>query len=608
MSWMSRVSRVPGVLLWTLLLLAGASTWGPTWADPPVTPQAPVRGDVAPAPEVPAAEQTRLGGVVASEHLMATDAGLQLLRQGGNAIDAAVGTALALAVVFPEAGNLAGGGFAVLRVDGVLYSLDFREVAPAGASATMYLDADGEPITKASRVGPLATGVPGTPDGLYRLHERFGRLPWPDVIAPARYIAHHGFIVDGNLHERLTKKHETLARFPENEDPWLWGGGPLKLGQRVAQRRMIPTLDAYAEHGPEGITAGPAGEAIVAASQRYGGILTLDDLKNYRAVWREPVQFEAFGWHFASMSLPSSGGVILGQSLQLLDALDWESLPVGSVERAHVLSEVLRVSFADRYLLGDPDTTGAQPDQLLAAEWLQRRQASISRSTATESTAVPWWPGEESLGASAQQESTETTHLSVIDAEGNAVALTTTLNDYFGSGLYVPEVGFLNNQMDDFATAPGRPNFYGLIQGEANMVRPGKRMLSSMSPTVAWRPVESANEGVKQDELIVIGGRGGSRIPTGTLQVLLGVLIDDLSLQEAVSRPRLHHQWLPDRVEFEEGTLDAEAQAELARRGHELVPSEHVPKIQAARRHADGSLEGARDRRGPGHAEVLEPR
>ncbi|HWM91804.1 MAG TPA: gamma-glutamyltransferase [Thermoanaerobaculia bacterium] len=537
------------------------------------------------------------GGAVSSGDPRATKVGIEILRTGGNAVDAAVATALALAVVYPEAGNLGGGGFALVKRGDKLSALDFREVAPAAARRDMYLDAEGEPVDGASQVGSLAAGVPGSPAGLYELHRKHGRLPWKKVVEPARKLAADGFRVDRHLNELLGREtyRNRLARFPETARVWLPGGKPPEAGSVIRLPELAATLAAYAERGPAAITGGPVAAAIEAASRRHGGVLTAADLAAYQPAWREPVVVEAFGWRIASMPLPSSGGLLLGETLGMLERLDWAKMPRFGADRAHFLTETFRRVYADRFLLGDPSTTRAGAAQLLDPVWLEQRASGITPRRATPSTEVKPWPGNDAVPAGAEPGS-ETTHLSVVDGDGNAVALTTTLNDLFGCAVFVPEIGFLNNEMDDFTTVPGRPNIFGLIQGEANIVAPGKRMLSSMTPTIAW----------KGEELIALGGRGGSRIPTNAIQVLLNLIADEDTLQTALDRPRLHHQWLPDRLEVEADTFSPETRAELERRGHEIhVKPNDVAKIHAIRVRADGLMEAASDPRSTGLGAVV---
>ena len=538
------------------------------------------------------------GGAVASADPLATAVGLDILRAGGNAVDAAVATALALAVVYPEAGNLGGGGFAVARMRGELSALDFREIAPAAARRDMYLDAQGQPVKNASVLGPLAAGVPGSPAGLYELHRKHGKLPWARLVAPAGKLARDGFRVSRYLHELLDQERhrKRLLSFPETARIWYPGGEPPAVGSVLRLPDLAATLDRYARQGPQGVTAGPVATAVEKVSKAHGGILTATDLAAYKPVWREPLVMEAFGWTFASMPLPSSGGVILGQTLGLLERREWSRLPRFGADRQHLLGEALRFSFADRFLLGDPATTKVTEAQLLDPAWIARRAERIDLRKVTPSTSIEPWPG---TGAAAAAGG-ETTHLSVVDRDGNLVALTTTLNDLFGGGLWVPGAGFfLNNEMDDFSTAPGRPNLFGLVQGEANVVAPGKKMLSSMTPVILW----------KGREAYALGGRGGSRIPTNTIQVVLNLVVDGDPLQAAIDRPRIHHQWLPDQLEVEADTLSPETRAELERRGHkvEVKPTTEIAKVHAVRLLPDGRMEAASDPRGSGTGGVVDP-
>jgi gamma-glutamyltranspeptidase/glutathione hydrolase len=541
---------------------------------------------------------------VAAEDPRATAAGLAMLHDGGNAADAAVATALVLAVVYPEAGNLGGGGFALAAMRGEVKALDFRETAPAAARRDMYLDASGRPRPKVSWVGPLATGVPGSPAGLYELHRALGKLPWKRVVAPAIALARDGFEVDAHLHAMLAAEphHGQVARFPESAAVWLPGGSAPPAGTRLRLPALAATLARYAEVGPAAIVEGPVATAVAEASRRHGGVLAPADLAGYRPVWREPLRLTAFGWQLATMPLPSAGGIVLGQSCGMLERLGWAALPRDGADRAHLLVEAFRRAFADRVLLGDPATSRTTPAELLDPRWIAVRAASIDRGHATPSaTLAPWSAAVATPAAAgsgqpipptAGRRPIETTHLSAIDGEGNAVALTTTLNGLFGCGLFVPELGFLNNEMDDFATAPlAPPDPDALPQGEPNAVAPGKRMLSSMAPTIAWRG----------KELIALGGRGALRIPTHAVQVLLDLLVDGDPLPAAVARPRLHHQGLPDRIEAEPGALSPEAAGELVRRGHRIVAPKpgDVARINAVRRRADGSFEVAVDPRRP---------
>jgi len=532
------------------------------------------------------------GGAISSAAPAATEAGLEILRAGGNAADAAVATALVLAVVHPQAGNLGGGGFAVLRFGGEVDALDFRETAPAEASHDMYLGHDGEPRTDASLVGPLAAGVPGSPAGLYELHRKYGRLPWERVVAPAIRLARDGFVVTRRLERALTESSELLKKFPETAAVWLPEGGPPAAGSTVKLPELAATLEGYSARGTPAITEGPVAAAVELAARRHGGVLRAADLSAYRPVWREPIRFSAYGWEVASMPLPSSGGIILGETMGMLERLKWAERPRFGADRYHFLAEVWRRAYADRFLLGDPRTSLASAHQLLASEWLDLRTDEIRSAKATDSERVQPWSRER------LNEHGETTHLSVIDGDGNAVALTTTLNGGFGCGLLVPGAGFLlNNEMDDFAVAPGKPNYYGLVQGEANSVGPGKRMLSSMTPTVAWRG----------QHIIALGSPGGSKIPNATAQVLLNLIVDGDALQSAVDRARIHHQWMPDYLVTEMDALSPETARALERRGHELRVVHQIGEVSAVRRLDEGMVAAAQDPRGPGAAGVVRP-
>lgn len=532
------------------------------------------------------------GGAVSSAVPSATDVGLEILRAGGNAADAAVGTALALAVVHPVAGNLGGGGFAVIRFKEKVETLDFRETAPAEARPRMYLDSRGEPKPEASLVGPLAAGVPGSPAGLYELHERYGRLEWRAVVAPALRLARDGFVVTRRLAQELAQSADLLRRFPETEAVWLPNGRPPAAGEVMRLPELAATLEAYAERGVPAIMEGPIAAAIEVAVRGNGGIIRAADLDAYRAVWRLPIRFQAFGWQVASMPLPSSGGIILGETFGMLERVGWADMPRFGANRDHYLAEVWRRAYADRFLLGDPRTSKASAPQLLDPEWLDLRAAEIRPAKASDSEKVQPWSRD------LVPETVQTTHLSVIDAEGNAVSMTTTLNGPFGCGLVIRGAGFfLNNEMDDFAIAPGRPNDYGLVQGEANAVEPGKRMLSSMSPTIAWRG----------NEVIVLGSPGGSRIPTATAQVLLNLIVDGDELQAAVDRARIHHQWMPDVLTVEKYAVSPETAAVLERRGHKLRVVDQIGEVSAVQALAGGIVTAAQDPRGPGGAGVVRP-
>ena len=549
-------------------------------------------GCLWPHPSVPPAAAPHGGGAVASAEAAATEAGREILRAGGTAVDAGVACALALAVVHPQAGNLGGGGFAVVKTGAAITALDFRETAPGAATHDMFLGADGAPLRDASLAGGLAAGVPGSPAGLHELHRRHGALPWQRVVEPALRLARDGFVVSPRLHDAIVRERDLLARFPEAAAVWLPGGRPLEAGARIRLPELAATLAAYSERGPEAIVSGTVAAAIEKAARAHGGVLSAADLAAYRPVWRDPLRFSAFGWEMAAMRLPSSGGFILAQGLSMLKRLGWGELPRANVDRPHLLAEVWRRAYADRFLLGDPSRMSDDVSRLLDPAWIEERAAGIDRARATPSARIRPWPGREPKEAAA------TTHLSVVDGSGNMVALTTTLNGWFGCGVHVAGAGFLlNNEMDDFAIAPGHPNMFGLVQGETNSVAPGARMLSSMSPTIAWRGGET----------IALGSPGGSRIPTATMQVLLNLIVDRDPLQAAVDRPRIHHQWLPDQITAEPGALDALTRAALEARGHTIKDVDQIGEVGIVRRLPGGRVEAAADARGPGTAGLEQP-
>ncbi len=526
-------------------------------------------------------------GVVVAGEEEACQVGLQLLARGGNAVDAAVGGALVLAVVHPEAGNLGGGGFAVVRIGEEVAVLDFRETAPRRAHLRMFASeaALSRPELAPSRTGGLAVAVPGSPAGYQELHRRFGRLPWQEVVAPAQKLAREGFALGVRTARQLAIEQDRLARFPGSEQEWLPQGTPRAAGEWMRLPALAQTLERYVAEGSRALTHGPLAEAIVKTVHRHGGILDLEDLASYRPIWREALEFELRGWRFATVPLPSSGGYLLAAMAGILERVGWAGLPRFRRERAHRFAEAARRAYRDRLDFGDPEVAKVDLRSLLAPSRLASLGATIDLVRATPSSNLLSPPG---TGPSFR-ESQETTHLSVIDHDGNAVALTTTINEIFGSAIWVPEVGiFLNNEMDDFTTDPARPNAFGLIQGVANAIGPGKRPLSSMTPVV----------GVRGSERVAVGGRGGSRIPTGVLQVLLAWLEGDSALG-AVTRPRLHHQFLPDQLEIEPGALRESDRTWLESVGHRLVTSPAAARVSLAVRMADGRFACGPDPRGP---------
>ena len=553
-----------------------------TPAPPPAAPAptaAPYRAPDEALSFDPSLVATGAHYLVVSEAPLATAVGRDVLAHGGDAADAAVATAFALAVVHPSAGNLAGGGFAVVRTGpGQALALDFRETAPAAATPTMFLDAHGKP-TKASLIGDLASGVPGSVAGLWALHEKLGKLPWKDLVAPAIAYARNGFIVDQALHDSIARRAARPGITPAMAAQWLPGGKPLPVGARVTDPALADALERIAQQGPAGFYTGPTAQAIVAEMQRGGGLITAADLAGYKAVWRDPLWFTYRGYHVATMPLPSSGGIVLAMTANMLRGIDLGKLGWHSVAHVHWLVEAWRRAYAARNTeLGDPAYVQGMPlDKLLSQAYADRLVATIG-PRATPSRQVP-----------PLLEGDHTTNLCVVDGTGQAVALTTTLNTAFGNGVLVD--GFLlNNEMDDFTAKPGSPNTFGLVQGEANKIEPGKRMLSSMTPTIA--------EDDKGQLAMVVGAEGGPRIITEVWQTLSNVIDFRMTVGEAIAAPRLHHQHLPDEVDMEPRAITRQVFDQLRALGYPLVwqPPLHFGTTNAIVRTRDG-WRGAADPR-----------
>ncbi|HSJ10247.1 MAG TPA: gamma-glutamyltransferase [Longimicrobiales bacterium] len=495
--------------------------------------------------------------MVVTDAPLATDVGVQVLRDGGNAVDAAVATAFALAVVYPEAGNLGGGGFIVARMaNGANAALDFREKAPLAASRDMFLDDAGN-LTDRSVIGHLASGVPGAVMGLYEAHRRFGTKPWRDLVEPAIRLAEDGFTVDAELAGSIRGAAERLQPFPGSAALFFPGGVSPAEGSRWSNPDLGRVLRRIAEHGPAGFYEGETADLIVAEMQRGGGIITHEDLRRYRAAWREPVEFDYRGHRVISMPPASSGGITLAIMANIVEGFPMEALGWHSAAGLHLTAEAMRRAFADRnHFLADPDFAPFPRDMLVSQEYADRLRNTIDRERATVSSSVR--PG---LGE--QQEPEHTTHFSVVDQHGNAVALTTTINDLYGSGVTITGAGIvMNDEMDDFAAKPGTPNMFGLVQGEANAIQPEKRMLSAMTPTIVLDP--------DGDVLLVTGARGGPRIITAVFQVITNVIDHGMDVAAAVHAPRIHHQHLPDVLGFERDGLGEDVVAQLRAMGHEV--------------------------------------
>ena len=510
---------------------------------------------------IPATWTTRARAVAAahamvvSAHPLASQAGVEILKQGGNAMDAAIAVGFALEVVLPDAGNIGGGGFIVQRTAaGDVSALDYREAAPAGASHDMYIDSAGN-VTKKSEVGHLAVGVPGSVAGLYAEWKRYGSLPWAAVIAPAIRLA-QGHVIDTARSRDIASDRDLLAQFPASRAQFLVRDSAPPPGTMWRQADLARTLQLISDSGPDVFYRGQIADLIVAEMQRGSGLITKDDLRRYEAKWRTPVQLAYRGYTIFSMPPPSSGGVTMGEILNILEGYD--TIPAfGTPAYVHLLTEAMRRGFIDRNRwLGDPDFVDMPLDRLLSKSYAATLRAQIDprRATPTPPQATGGDGGEPM----------ETTHYSVVDEKGNAVSVTTTLNGGFGSGVTVTGGGFLlNNEMDDFTSAPGKPNMYGLIQGEANAIAPRKRMLSAMTPSIV-------TDSTGQVQLVV-GSPGGPTIITTVAQVIMNVLDQHMGLADAIAAPRIHHQALPDETYYEHGGLSDATVRTVEAMGHKLT-------------------------------------
>lgn len=505
---------------------------------------------------VPDSVPTAATAMVATDAPLATKVGLDVLRAGGNAVDAAVAVAFALATVYPEAGNLGGGGFMVARMeDGTVGTLDFREKAPGGASRDMYVDSAGE-VTNRSLAGHLASGVPGSVAGLWAAHQRFGSLPWRDLVEPAIRMARDGFVVDSAFARSVAAARDWLAPWEASAQLFLPGGQPIAAGSTWRNPDLAGVLERIAERGPVGFYEGETATLIAAEMRRGGGLISLEDLRGYQPVWRDPLEFTYRGHTVISMPPSSSGGITLRLIAGILDGFDLGADGWHSLTSLHLEAEAMRLAFADRNeFLGDPDFVRI-PARLMEPDYLDSLRATIRADVATPSVDVV--PG---LGEIL--EPTHTTHFSVVDGMGNAVALTTTLNELYGSGVTVAGGGFLlNDEMDDFTAKVGVPNMFGLVQGEANSIVPGKRMLSAMTPTIV---LDSTGL-----PMLVTGARGGPRIITAVFQVISNVLDYGMDIGAAVDAPRIHLQHLPDILYYEANGLDSATIRALAAEGYTL--------------------------------------
>lgn len=521
--------------------------------------------------------------MVVSAHPLASKVGVDILRKGGNAIDAAIATQLALAVVYPSAGNIGGGGFMVLRMyDGRLDALDYREKAPAGASTNMYLDEAGGVVSGLSEKGHLAHGVPGTISGLVAAHSKYGTLPWNQLVQPAIDLALNGFTLTQREARGLNSIQEELIEYNSIEPTFLirtWNAG-----DTIKFEDLGHTLGRIRDQGAAGFYDGKTAADIVAEMQRGNGLITYEDLKNYKAVWRQPLVGQYKEFKVITMPPPSSGGVALLQLLKSVEPYPIHEWGHNSSKTAHLMTEAERRAYADRAVyLGDPDFFNVPVDLLTSTIYVNERMSDFNPDKATPSREIK-------EGAISMVESEQTTHLSIVDTKGNAVAVTTTLNDGYGSRVVVSGSGFLlNNEMDDFSSKPGVPNMYGAVGGEANKIEAGKRMLSSMTPTLIEKNGKL---------LMVVGTPGGTTIITSVFQTILNIVDHGMNMQEAVTAKRFHSQWVPDSLQTETGAFTAKDSIRLVKMGHVFKQRGGLGRVDAILILPDGKKEGGADPRG----------
>lgn len=501
--------------------------------------------------------------MVASQHELASRIGADIMRRGGNAVDAAIAVGFALAVVYPEAGNIGGGGFMMIRkANGETAAIDYREKAPAAAHRDIFIDKDGNLIRGegSSTLGYRASGVPGVVAGFELAFKRHGsgKVKWSELVEPARLLAQDGFVLSYRLAELFKAYKNNLSKYPDSNRIFLNNGKYFEAGDRHVQTDLAATLGRIAERGADGFYTGRTAELIAADMRANNGLITLDDLKNYRAVERTPLKGNYRGYEIITMPPPSSGGIVMLQLLNVLEGFDVRGMGAGSAAKIHLYTEASRRAFADRAeFMADPDFAQVPTDALISKDYAKKRIENFSPTKTSPSSTV-------GHGTVSGSEPMETTHYTVVGPAGDVVSNTYTINDLYGSAVTAKGTGvLLNNEMDDFAARPGKPNLFGLIQGERNKVEPGKRPLSSMTPTIVLR---------KDGSLwFAVGGRGGPRIISAVMQIVINIIDHDMNIQEAIDAPRFHHQWFPDELFYERNGISPDTRKILESYGHKFV-------------------------------------
>ena len=534
-------------------------------------------------------EKNPIQGAVVSAREEASKIGVEILKKGGNAFDAMVATSFALTVVFPNAGNITGGGFMVYRTSGGdIGSIDYRELAPLSSTEDMYLDKDGKANEDLSRTGGLAVGVPGSVAGILEVHKKMGSLPLSELIQPSIELAEKGFIVTEKQATSLNSKRDEFIKVNGRETFY---GKTFKKGDTIKNPNLAKALTEISKYGNKGFYEGWVAESMVKKINNTGGKILLEDFKSYEPKWRKPIVFNYKDLRVISMGPPSSGGICLAQMMKMIEPFNIGDLGYKSYEAMHLIIEAERRSYADRsYFLGDPDFVSIPQYHLISSDYLSERMLDYNPNLATKSSDV-------SYGDIVVVESDETTHFSILDSFGNAVSVTTTLNGSYGSKVFVDEIGvFMNNEMDDFSSKPGSPNMFGLIGGKANSIKPKKRMLSSMTPTIVER------EGKL---FLILGTPGGSTIITSVFQTILNAYEYKMGIQESIDSPRFHHQWVPDSVRFEPNFKNSSELKKLKSIGHkfDLQKSKFIGRVDAIMVDKKGNISVGADKRGDDFAE-----